>query len=60
MVDWKEIAEAIYALLIIVSVIAVFSLYPSLGLRTAAVAALVVAFFEAIVGYILFEKVIPE
>jgi len=59
MVDWKNTVEGFYILLMLVSLIAVFfSLYPSWGVTSASVMTLVLAFFEAIFGYILFEKVI--
>jgi len=57
MADWKEVMEMIYVLLIIVSFIAIVGSYPTYGVLTSVISALVVAFLEAIFGYILFEKI---
>lgn len=57
--NWKLIVEFSYVLVVIVSVIAIFfSLYPLLGLAWEAVLTGIAAFFEAYLGYILFEKVL--
>jgi hypothetical protein len=59
LVDWGETIEGFYVILVIVSLIWAFaSLYPSYGLTTAGVLVIVLGFFEAIFGYILFEKVL--
>jgi len=59
MVDWKKTTETFYVLIMLVSLIAVFSsLNPLVGVIWASILTLITAFFEAIFGYILFEKII--
>lgn len=59
MVEWKDTMEGFYVLLVIISLIWAFaSLYPSYGLTSLAVLTVILGFFEAGFGYILFEKVL--
>lgn len=59
MLEWKTTIEGFYVVLMLVSLIWAFvSLYPSYGVTSASVLTLVLGFFEAIFGYILFEKIL--
>jgi hypothetical protein len=57
-VNWKGAVELFYVLLMVVSIIAIFiSAYNYAGILWAAVLVVVAGFIEAILGYILFERV---
>jgi lipopolysaccharide export LptBFGC system permease protein LptF len=57
LVEWREILEKIWLVLIFVACVATFfGSYTTVGVINAAVLTLILAFVLAIIGYILFEK----
>jgi uncharacterized membrane protein len=57
--NWKVIVEFSYVLVMAISLTAIFfSLYPSWGVASAAILTVITAFLEAVLGYIIFEKVL--
>ena len=57
--NWKVIVEFSYVALMAISLLAIFfSVHPSWGVPSAAVLTVIAAFFEALLGYFIFEKVL--